>query len=750
MLSSPRPRLVSLALGGLALLCALYAGHAILGFGSSALFERWIYELVMAGSAALCLARGVLVRQDRGAWLALGAALTLYAAGDLYWNAQLADLEDPPYPSLADAGWLAYYLPAYLAIGLLLRARVGRLRPSQWLDGLIGVLAIAALAVATVLDPVLGVSGNTAEVATNLAYPVGDLALLIVTLAAVVLVGRRPGRAWIALVAGLALFAVCDSAYLLQVAAGTYAEGGLVDAGWPIAATLLALAAWQPMAPARERPVSFAAEQAVTAGFALLALGVLALDLVQPVNTAAHVLALVAMVAIVARLGLAARESRGLEQARSVEANTDELTGLANRRSFYAHLDRRLAALTVTGESAALLLLDLDHFKEFNDSLGHGAGDDLLSEVARRLRACVPAATFIARLGGDEFVVLLPDGSGEQQAADAAHAVQQALAEPVELAGLACHASASVGIAVAPEHGLDRTTLLRRADIAMYRAKHGATAVELFDDVEDDASRGHLELAGELRHALAHDELVLHYQPKAHLASGAVDCVEALVRWQHPRLGLLAPDAFLPVAERHGLMRRVTAVVLEQALRQQADWRRRGIDLTVAVNLAAADLLDVRFPEEVAALLERIGTPRGALQLEITENTVMVDPERVLATLARLGDLGVTFALDDYGTGHSSLTYLKRLPVRELKIDRSFVTDLAAAHDNAVIVRSTIGLARSLGMRVVAEGVESAEDWQQLSEFGCDVAQGFYLGRPMPAGELAAWLDPALRARRPA
>lgn len=746
-----RPRLVGIAIGALAAACALYVAHVLLGFGgrSSPLFERWIYELIVAGSAAVCIARGMLVRLDRGAWLALGLALCLYLTGDLYWNARLAELDSPPYPSLADAGWLAYYVPAYVGIALLLRSRVGRVRVSQWLDGLIGVLAMAAVAVATVLNPVLNVTGaDPAGVATNLAYPVGDLVLLVFTISAIGLLGWRPGRGWIVLALGLALFAVSDSVYLLKAADGSYVEGAILDAGWPIAACLVAVAAWQPMAAARERSSSFAAEQSVTAGFALLALGVLVLDLVSPVNVAGHLLAVAAMVAIVARLVLAAHESRRSERARSVEASTDELTGLANRRAFYTHFERQLEALEASGESAALLLMDLDHFKEFNDSLGHGAGDELLEEVSARLSACTAPGSFIARLGGDEFVILLPAGSGGREARAAALEVGRALAVPMELAGLVCHASASIGIAVAPGHGRDRTTLLRRADIAMYRAKRDSTAVELFDDDHDGPSRGHLELAGELRRAIEQGELVLHYQPKASLDGGAVDCVEALVRWQHPRRGLLAPDTFLPIAERHGLMRRITFVVVESALGQQAAWRADGIDLTVAVNLAGADLLDTRFPQEVADLLERFATPRGALQFEITENTVMIDPERVLATLARLGTLGITFALDDYGTGRSSLTYLKRLPVSELKIDRSFVMDMSSANDNAVIVRSTIELARNLGMRVVAEGVETGEHWRQLAEYGCDTAQGFYLSRPLPADELTTWLGVAPQGSR--
>lgn len=738
-----RPLLVRGVLGLLVAGCVVYVAHVMLGLGTpnSPLYAHWIYDSIILGSALVCFLRAATVRLDRGAWLALGLALTLYFVGDLYWNIELASLDDPPYPSFADAGWIAYYLPAYVAIALLLRERVGRVRISEWLDGVIGVLAMAAVAAATVLEPVLhSTGGETKVVATNLAYPVGDLVLLIFTVAAIGFLGWRPGRGWLILALGLVLFAASDSVYLLQAAKGTYVEGGIVDAGWPIAACLLAFAAWQPMATARPRVAGTVTDQTVTGAFALLALGVLVLDLVHPVIFAGRVLAVAAMIAIVVRLVIAAHESRRIERTRNVQAKTDELTGLANRRGFYSALERQLAVLSASGGSAALLLMDLDHFKEFNDSLGHGAGDQLLVEVAARLSGDLDPGSAAARLGGDEFVVLLPPGTRGHDAKAAAAEIQAALAAPMEVDGIVCHATASIGIAVVPDHGEDRTTLLRRADIAMYRAKRRSTGIELFDDEQDETSRGDIELAGELRRAAEHGELVLYYQPKANIDGGTVDCVEALVRWQHPRHGLLAPDTFLPIAERHGLMRHITRAVIESALRQQAAWRASGIELTVAVNLSGADLLDARFPDEVAGLLRRFGTPTGRLQFEITENAVMIEPNQVLETLSRLGELGITFALDDYGTGHSSLTYLKRLPVSELKIDRSFVMEMTSGNDNGVIVRSTIDLARNLGMRVVAEGVETSEHWQQLADYGCDTAQGYFLSRPLPADELTIWL----------
>jgi diguanylate cyclase len=305
-------------------------------------------------------------------------------------------------------------------------------------------------------------------------------------------------------------------------------------------------------------------------------------------------------------------------------------------------------------------------------------------------------------------------------------------------------------VALAPQHGRARAELLRHADVAMYRAKQRGTGVELYTPEGDVHTRDRLQLANDLRRALDVDELVLHFQPKCDLATGQVSGVEALARWQHPERGLLYPDAFIELAEQHGLMRPLTLNVLAMAARQRRAWSRAGFELSVAVNVSAANLLDARFPTDVAELLERHEVPAGGLQLEITENTIMVDPGRALDVLARLGELGISFALDDFGTGYSSLAYLKRLPVDELKIDKSFVMDMTTDADDATIVRSTVELARNLGLRVVAEGVETAEHWRELSRFGCHTAQGYYLSRPLPAGQLTHWLTRRLDLGSPA
>jgi diguanylate cyclase (GGDEF)-like protein len=430
-----------------------------------------------------------------------------------------------------------------------------------------------------------------------------------------------------------------------------------------------------------------------------------------------------------------ARASRRLRH----QASHDGLTDLSNRTELYELGARALAGARRDGTLAALLLIDLDRFKEVNDTMGHEQGDRLLVDVAARLRGLLRRTDVLARLGGDEFAVLaaLPHRGALGEVATRLHA---ALACPFELDGVAIELGASIGIAVQPDHGDDVSTLLRHADVAMYEAKRSATSIETYDPERDPYSAERLALLGELRRALDGDELVLHFQPKVAVDSGAVIGVEALVRWAHPVRGLLGPGDFLGIAERTGLIADITRWVLDAAVRQCGEWRRAGIDLPVAINLAAANIVDSTLPDAVAATLRRWDVPGDRLECEISEDTVMGDPRRATDVLERLRALGVRLSLDDFGTGHSSLSYLKRLPLDEVKIDRSFVIGMADDASDAAIVRSTIDLARHLGLAVVAEGVETSEVLDVLASLDCDVVQGFLLSRPLPAEALGAWL----------
>jgi diguanylate cyclase (GGDEF)-like protein len=422
------------------------------------------------------------------------------------------------------------------------------------------------------------------------------------------------------------------------------------------------------------------------------------------------------------------------------QALHDGLTDLPNRTLLYERMEDAIAEVRRGDGMAALLLIDLDRFKEVNDTLGHDHGDELLEEVAERLRGAVRRGDTLARLGGDEFAVLLCGVPDRGAVVDAAARLQAAISLPFALRGVVAVLDASIGIALCPDHGEDVNLLVQRADVAMYEAKRAQTRIETYAADRDPYSAERLQLLGELRTAIEAGQLVLHYQPKVALGSDRVTGVEALVRWQHPRHGLLGPGEFVPLAERTGAIGDLTRWVLDTALAQCRAWRDAGRDIPVAVNLAAPNIVDAALPELVAALLARWDVPADRLECEISEHTVMADPRRALDVLERLRRQGVRLSLDDFGTGHSSLAYLKRLPLDEVKIDRSFVMGMAEDGNDAAIVRSTIDLARHLGLEVVAEGVESEAVMRDLAELSCDVAQGFFLSRPLPADQLDEWL----------
>jgi diguanylate cyclase (GGDEF)-like protein len=423
------------------------------------------------------------------------------------------------------------------------------------------------------------------------------------------------------------------------------------------------------------------------------------------------------------------------------EAMHDALTGLPNR----AYLQRRLAtALSDVQEGrspgAAVMILDLDGFKEVNDTLGHLQGDKLLIEVAARLSTAVGSAGLVARLGGDEFSVLIGGTDDEDRVVVIARRILRSLEHPIALDGMEVEVGGSLGVALAPVHADDPAALLKRADMAMYDAKASTRGLRVYESDLDSKNPRRLTLVAELRTALQRDEIQVHVQPQALLATGEVVSVEALVRWSHPELGTVPPDEFIPVAERSGLIGPLTTHVLDRSLAAVAAWRAQGIDLGIAVNLSTRSLHDADLVDEVSRLLRRHGVPGSRLTLEVTEGSVMADPTRAVALLHQLRELGCRLSVDDFGTGYSSLSYLKRLPVHEVKIDRSFVTGLRDEGEDVAIVRAIVDLGRHLGLDVVAEGVEDADTWRLLASMGCDIVQGWHLGRAMPVAELTPWL----------
>ncbi len=427
-----------------------------------------------------------------------------------------------------------------------------------------------------------------------------------------------------------------------------------------------------------------------------------------------------------------------------VLATTDSLTGLPNRALLYDRLSQTIAtARRDSGKQVALMLMDLDHFKEINDTLGHPAGDEVLRQVAERLTPLLRESDTLARLGGDEFAVILPDSPNGLAAAEkVSDSITAAFSRPFQYEGRDLYLGAGIGIAVFPQHGEDVDTLMSRADLAMYSSKHKGIGSVVYQPQNSDSGAHRFHLTNELRRALDRDEFLLHYQPKIGLRSGHAYGVEALIRWQHPERGLLLPDQFISLAERSGLIQPITDWLIETLAAQCCKWRKGGNDLSIALNVSTTSFQNPKLLQRLHDTLTSgpLQGRDGWMEIEITENTLMADIEHGSHVLRQLRELGVTVAIDDFGTGYSSLSYLKRLPIQSIKIDKSFVLNMAHDTSDAAIVRSTIELAHNLGYDVVAEGVENRDTLDLLKQMGCDSAQGYFMGYPISASDITHWM----------
>ena len=703
--------------------------------GYQLFLDGWLNNVVYAFAPAVCLVRARRATAFRSSWFVLTAGLALYGAGNVYWTIFIRPLDPEPFPSPADGLWLSFYPCAFAAIVLILRQHMKRFSASLWLDGLVGGLAVTAAAAAALLGPVLSATGgSTAAIVVTTAYPLLDLVLLLLVVATLSLYHWRPPVGLWALAIGMLLFVLADGIYLVATAHGTYEPGGLNDAIWVCAVIVMSFSpAWADRLAGLK--MSGWALLSIPVFSALAALGLL---IARDVHPMALALAAATIVAALLRLIVTFREALVLADSHEL-ALTDDLTTLGNRRALYDRAERVLSNAEHT--HAALLLLDLDRFKDVNDSLGHHAGDHLLRSVGKRLEAATPGREcLLVRLGGDEFAVFLL-GAEQTVAERVALDVRDALLEPFVIEDVSVQVSASIGVAVCPEHGTDVGTLLRNADIAMYRAKAQRSGHSVFSRGEGDLDGlQRLHLIDELRQAIRERQLTLYYQPKVNVDSRTVVGLEALVRWQHPLRGLLLPASFLPLVEEAGLMHDLTIAVLEQALDQLAVWAAAGRALPVAVNLSPSSLVDIELPSRIATMLSERNLRPSLLVVEITEDVLMGDPEHAKTVLQRLRRSGIAVAVDDFGTGYSSLAYLRDLPIDELKLDRSFIERMVGDERSLAIVRSAIHLAHSLGMRMVAEGVEDEQAASELFEAGCDQAQGFLYSPALPPEGLESWL----------
>ena len=722
---------------------AIVAANAIFGIGGRGIRQAiptWLASGVYILVAAIVALRAFRDRERRRAWGLLALGLSLYALGNVLWAFWIGNLRHPPIPSVCDALWLSLYPLSYAGIVGLARADGENKKPIRvWLDGVIAGSGLAAFGAALVFPSLLA-SLTSGTAATGIAYPIGDLLLAALVMGVLAFRGWHINRTWGLLGGGFVLLAVADCMYAVRVASGSTSTSPLTNLFYLVAVALLALAAWQtePETP-RPRRESMSV-LVVPALFTVAALGLLVYGNTHRLNGAALGLAIITLLAMCVRMGLAFRDLRSLTEAR-YQAATDDLTSLPNRRLFMQRLHEGIATAQLTRGELSVLVLDLDNFKQLNDTLGHSAGDALLRMIGPRLVGGLRTTDTMARLGGDEFAILLDHRIDDRAVAKVAERILLALREPFEVHGLALRLTASLGIASFPVHGRDGDQLMRCADIAMYQAKAAHRGYEFYARERDTNSRERLGLAGELAAALDEDRVEVHFQPQADTASGSIVGVEALVRLRLRDGRLIPPIDFLFAAEHAGMSRPLTRRVLRLALAQLAIWRREGHELHVAINTTVADLLDSEFPFEVAEALNDADLPPDALILEVTESAVLLDPGRIGEVLTHLRDLGIGLSLDDFGTGYSSLAHLKALSVDELKIDRSFVTRMCTDTTDAAIVYATVELAHQLGIRVVAEGAEDEATWQALETLGCETIQGYVLSRPVVADELTRLLS---------
>jgi len=742
----------------------VFAAWLIAGWGGPATVTTVsdLGSVLAGGFAAVCTA--VTARSSQGrqrwAWVAMTVGLVAWFLGDVIWAYYelVLGMQTAPFPSPSDAGYLLFPIAACTALILLPIGSAGQSQTRLVVDGLIVACSLFTIFWSLGLDDVFhGVGESRFGFAVSVAYPVTDLVLL--TAALLMLTRARTGQRAVvaALTVAMAMMAVSDGAFVLLSAHDAYVSGGLVDIGWVTGLLLLGGAA---VIGRRSKHIEFGLAQApsrVALWLPYLPLPLATVSVVNsPPSATLLVSALLLVCAVLTRQFIVADENRRLLATVADQAFRDPLTGLANRAPFQDRLAHAVALQSRDARTIAVLVIDLDDFKLVNDSLGHFAGDAVLNAVAERLLKAVGPDDMVARVGGDEFAVLIEDGP--EPPLIVAHRIFDVFEQPFTVDGQDVYMRPSVGVAFGAPGGdpADAAeTLLKQADLAMYTAKrshhggvHAFTADMLQIDVtEVDPGRGRttdsrrqgamaLQLFAQLRRAIDQDELTLVYQPKFTVSTGEVAGVEALVRWEHPQRGLLLPGEFLPLARQNGLMGALTEAVVHRAVRDAAEWRAQGTQVPLAVNLFPPSLVDLDFPGRIVRILADGGLATEYLTVEITEDFLLGNVTRARQVLEMLRELGIRVSIDDFGSGYSALSYLRELPIDEIKLDRQFIAPILADERADAIVSAIIDLAHRLDMVCVAEGVESSATAARLAQHDCDVIQGHYCSRPLHAASV--------------
>jgi diguanylate cyclase (GGDEF)-like protein len=708
----------------------------------SSSLNSWLGRIATLSPAVPIFARVRNRGELRGTWFMMGLGVLLYNLASFLHSLPATEVTRFVTPTIHDVIFVLSYFAIAVAVAFVMQQSFGPRANSVRLDGIIAGLTLASLASMYWFKQNIEISGRPLTAELNIFNPILVMALLVLLLAGLVPKHFRSDARTSFLIIGLAAFAVSDVMHLNQAAFASSVFGAIVDVSRPLGLCCLALAAWPRVDRRTEERGFLVAPRGlnfIPIIFGTLSVAILAISIARSISESTRFMALASLMLVIIRMVMTQGEVRQLGKSNFVEARTDHVTGLSNRRAFLEDGEARLTSLKPS-EQLGIVLIDLDGFKEVNDSIGHAYGDELLKIVGQRFANRIADRGSVARLGGDEFAYTFVIDADLDPVASAKE-LAWTLSNPVSLDGTKVRVNASVGVAIWPQHGVTHAELLRSADVAMYEAKRSHVGVCVYRDEIDVNSRERLSLVNDLRTAIERRRLTLHFQPTRDVRTNAVYGVEALVRWEHPTLGFLQPDDFIPLAERVGLIVPLTRTVLDLAITELARLDRNGYALQMSVNISRWDLMDEHLAQSIDRMLQWYNISAERITLEVTESCLSQDPVRAKQSLERLRSTGVKISIDDFGVGYSSMSQLLILPVDELKIDKSFVLALDSDSRAISLIRSMIEMARALGLVVIAEGVENAGSFESLRKVGADIIQGNFVSRPLTSPQLDEFLS---------